>query len=271
MWVYVLSGTLESREAELDMLWEAGASGLEERAGTLRAYFEAPSEVALDGEWVEEPERDWQADWKKDLRPVTAGRFTIAPSWLRGEVPAGQLPLLIDPGMAFGTGHHATTRLAVEALGELDLTGLKVLDVGSGSGVLALAAALGGAAEVLGVDIDPLTLPAAHENAELNGLTFEQGRFTTSGGTLRFEEGSLDPDADDAAEYDLLVANLYAELHDLLAGAYRAVLRPGSPLILTGILQEKVELVRGALAREAFTDVTERLDGEWALITARSS
>ncbi len=271
MLVYVLSGTLQTRETELHLLWEAGASGLEERAGTLRAYFDAPADVPLDGEWTEEPDRDWQADWKKDLRPVTAGRFTIAPSWLRTEVPEQQMALLIDPGMAFGTGHHATTRLAVEALGELDLSGLKVLDVGTGSGVLALAAALGGAAEVLGIDIDPLTIPAAVENAELNGLVLEGGHFRTPGGTLRFAEGSLDLDADDEPEYGLLVANLYAELHDLLAGAYRAALTPGSPLILTGILHDRLPLVREALSREGFEQVAERIDGEWVLITARSS
>ena len=145
MLVYVLPGTLETREADLDALWEAGATGLEERAGTLRAYFDAQADLALGGEWTDEPDQDWQADWKKGLTPVTAGRFTIAPSWLAGEVPPSQIALLIDPGMAFGTGHHATTRLAVEALGQLDLAGRRVLDVGSGSGVLALAAALGGA------------------------------------------------------------------------------------------------------------------------------
>ncbi|UWX63363.1 50S ribosomal protein L11 methyltransferase [Deinococcus rubellus] len=279
MLVYVLPGTLETRETDLDVLWEAGATGLEERAGRLRAYFDSPADLALDGEWTDEPDQDWQADWKKGLTPVTAGRFTIAPSWLAAEVPPTQIPLLIDPGMAFGTGHHATTRLAVEALGQLDLVGRRVLDVGSGSGVLALAAALGGAAQVLGLDIDPVTLPAAIENAQLNGLKAVPGmpaRFETSGGSLSFAVGSLDPDdlghgSADEPEYDVLVANLFAELHDLLAGAYRAVLHPDSQLILTGILQDRLPLVRGALAREGFTQVSETLDGEWALVTARSS
>ncbi|WP_420596821.1 50S ribosomal protein L11 methyltransferase [Deinococcus sp.] len=271
MLVYTLSGTLQSREAELHLLWEAGATGLEERGGVIRAYFDAPAELALGGEWVSEPDTDWLSAWKKDLRPVTAGRFTIAPSWLSGEVPPGQMPLLIDPGMAFGTGHHVTTRLAVEAISALDVAGLKVLDVGSGSGVLALAAALGGAAEVTGLDIDPVTLPAAYENAELNGLPYRAGAFVTPGGSLRFEEGTLDPEMDEAPAYTLLIANLYAELHDLLAPSYRAVLLPGSPVILTGILQDKLPLVREALAREGFGDVIETLEGEWALITARSS
>ena len=271
MLVYVLPGSLQTREAELHLLWEAGASGLEERGGELRAYFEVRSDLPLGGEWSEEPDTDWQAEWKKDLKPVTAGRFTIAPSWLSSQIPAGQVPLLIDPGMAFGTGHHTTTRLAVEAISGAELRGKKVLDVGTGSGVLALAAALGGAAEVLGLDIDPLTIPAAVENAELNGLTRHGGVFQTPGGSLRFAEGSLGLDDDEESGYTLLIANLYAELHDLLAPSYRQALLPGSPIILTGILEDKLPLVRSALAREGFTNVQETLEGEWALVTATST
>ena len=277
MLLYVLPGTFASREDDLYLLWDAGATGIEERAGAVRAYFDTQTELPLDGEWTEEPDADWLSEWKKGLRPVTAGSFTIAPSWLAAEVPAGQMPLLIDPGMAFGTGHHETTRLATTAISGLDLSGMSVIDVGSGSGILALAAALKGAAEVLGLDIDPVTLPAAIENAELNGLVARPGTpatFDTPGGTLTFAVGSLDPDDhiddEDEPEYDLLIANLYAELHDLLAGAYRTVLRPGSGVILTGILQERLPLVRAALDREGFTDVQETLDGEWALVTATS-
>lgn len=271
MLLYILEGTLESREADLDVLWDAGASGIEERGNHLRAYFEMQTELPLDGQWTVEPEQDWQADWKKGLTPVTAGRLTIAPSWLAHEVLPPQIPLLIDPGMAFGTGHHATTRLAASAISHLNLSGVKVLDVGTGSGVLALAAALCGAEEVLGLDIDPITIPAAYENAELNGFTIQDQVIQTPSGTLRFEEGSLDLDEGEEPYYSLLVANLYAELHDVLAAAYRAALLPGSPLILTGILQDKLSLVRQALLREDFTDITETLDGEWALVTARSS
>lgn len=265
MLIFVTPGTLDD-EATADLLWSAGAGGLEERGGMLRAYFDERLDLPLPGEWINEEERDWQAEWKKDLRPVQAGTFTIAPSWLRGEIPSTQTALLIDPGMAFGTGHHATTRLAVEAISRHDLHGKDVLDVGTGSGILALAAALQGAREVLGVDIDPVTIPAAFENAELNGLTVVDGVVTTPHGTLRFEEGSLDEDHE--GEYDLLIANLYAELHDLLISSYRAVLRPGSPVILTGILQEKLELVRDALEREGFTDIRAEQEGEWMLVQA---
>ncbi|UQN05571.1 50S ribosomal protein L11 methyltransferase [Deinococcus sp. QL22] len=271
MLVYHLPGTFETREAHLDLLWEAGATGLEERAGLIRAYFDAQSELhpdISDGEWQEEAEQDWQAEFRRTLRPVKAGRLTIVPPWLVHEVGDGQLPLIIEPGMAFGTGHHATTRMAVEALSELDLDGLRVLDVGTGSGVLAIAAALLGADHAVGVDIDPITIPIARENAEINSVP---------AGRSRFEEGSLglgSPDGEDAnwqgEPFDVLVANLYAELHDLLAGEYAAHLRGGGPLILTGILTNKLPLVREALDREGFEAVQVRDDGEWVLLTARA-
>lgn len=268
MLVYLLPGTFDTREAHLDLLWEAGATGLEERGPGIRVYFDErvtlPAEVA-DGEWHKETEQDWQAEFKKNLRPVQAGRVTIVAPWQRDEVPAGQIPLVIEPGMAFGTGHHATTRMAVEALGDLDLSGKRVLDVGTGSGVLAMAAAKLGAAHTLGVDIDPITIPIARDNARDNGLTsgirFEEG-------TLGLANGSLEDELF-GEPYDVLVANLYAELHDLLAGEYAAVTVPGAPLVLTGILTSKLELVQAALAREGFEDVQVRTDGEWALVTAR--
>jgi len=274
MLVYRLPGTLDDDHLTAS-LWDAGATGLEERQGMLRAYFDAqtPLEDSPDlagGEWITEPDRDWQADWKLGLKPVPAGRVTVVPSWLADEVPDGQVRLIIEPGMAFGTGHHATTRMAIEALSDLDLKGQTVLDVGTGSGVLAMAASLLGAQSALGLDIDPLTIPVAFENAELNGFVpAKVGLTHPQGGQLDFAEGTLNGEEYDEAErYGVLVANLYAELHDLLAGDYREAMQAGAPLILTGILEAKLPLVRAALEREGFGNVRERLDGEWALVTA---
>ncbi|MFC6618323.1 50S ribosomal protein L11 methyltransferase [Deinococcus radiophilus] len=274
MLVYVLPGTLESREDDLDLLWEAGATGLEERGGLIRAYFSERLELEgplLGGEWTEEEDRDWQAAFKRDLRPVQAGRITIAPPWLADEVPATQLPLIIEPGMAFGTGHHATTRLAVGALSNLDLTGKKVLDVGTGSGVLAMAAARLGAALAYGVDIDPLTIPVARANAEQNDLHAPQVQFEE--GTLNAAEFAAPADHSDLSNqgYDVLVANLFAELHDILAATYLLHLRPGGQLILTGILEDRLDVVQAALSREGVQDTAVELDGEWALVTGRKA
>ncbi len=268
MLVYYLPGTFETRELDLELLWDAGATGLEERAGLIKVYFDKlvtlPVAVS-DGEWITEADQDWQAEFKANLRPVKAGRITIVPPWLLAEVEVGQIPLIIEPGMAFGTGHHATTRMAVEALSALDLTDKRVLDVGTGSGVLAIAAALLGAKFAYGVDIDPITIPIARENAIENGVL--EGRVI-------FEEGSLGEELPEEiapdGTFDVLVANLYAELHDLLAGEYLSHLVAGGPLVLTGILKEKLPLVQQALAREGFENVSIRGDGEWMLVTANA-
>lgn len=274
MLVYVLPGTLESREQDLDPLWEAGATGLEERGETIRAYFDERLDLTgslAGGEWVEEEEKDWQADFKRDIRPVQAGRITIAPPWLADEVPATQLPLIIEPGMAFGTGHHATTRLAVEALSARDLGGKTVLDVGTGSGVLAMAAAKLGARLAYGVDIDPQTIPVARENAAQNGLSAPQVLFDE--GTLSAAIFSAPAGQEALAErgYDILVANLFAELHDLLAATYLAHLRAGGNLILTGILEDRLHIVLEALEREGVQAVQVQQDGEWVLVTGQKA
>ena len=154
----------------------------------------------------------------------------------------------------------------VEALSALDLDGQTVLDVGTGSGVLAIAAALLDARYALGVDIDPVTIPIATENAEQNGVPAGRAAFMV--GTLGDD---LPGDVVADGVFDVLVANLYAELHDLLSGAYVGHLRAGGPLILTGILVSKLPLVQGALDREGFTDVQVRTDGDWALVTARNA
>ena len=269
MLVYHLPGTLKTREDDLDLLWEAGATGLEERAGLIRAYFDTQTDLPADisdGEWQDEADQDWQAEFKANLRPVPAGRVTIVPPWLRAEVPSTQVPLIIEPGMAFGTGHHATTRMAVEALSALDLDGQTVLDVGTGSGVLAIAAALLDARYALGVDIDPVTIPIATENAEQNGVPAGRAAFMV--GT---RGDDLPGDVVTDGVFDVLIANLYAELHDLLVGAYVGHLRAGGPLILTGILVSKLPLVHEALDREGFTDMQVRTDGDWALVTARNA
>ncbi|MFC6591190.1 50S ribosomal protein L11 methyltransferase [Deinococcus lacus] len=270
MLIYRVPGSLDD---SLDLLWEAGATGLEERGGFVRAYFEKRAELPADlgGEWLEEEDQDWQAAFKRDLKAVVAGRITIAPPWLAHEVADGQLPLIIEPGMAFGTGHHATTRMATEALSDLDLRGQTVLDVGTGSGVLAMAAARLGARLAYGIDLDPLTIPVARENAEQNGLYPPQLRF--SEGTLSLSGAELcRPEGEDLAGYGVVVANLYAELHALLAPSYRAHLLPGGHLILTGILAGRLDLVTEALKVGQVSDLQVRLseDGEWALVTGRA-
>ena len=173
MLVYHLPGTFQTREPDLDLLWEAGATGLEERAGAIRVYFSErvplPPAVA-DGEWHEEPDQDWQAEFRRTLRPVRAGRVTIVAPWQREEVEDGQLSLVIEPGMAFGTGTHPTTRLSIELIERHLPPAGAVLDIGTGSGILLLAAAKLGAGRLAGCDRDAGAVQIARRNLARNGI-----------------------------------------------------------------------------------------------------
>lgn len=253
MWVYRLKGTAWELDSLIPELFDQGARGLEEREGEVWAFFPAPLNLPYGGEWVELPDEDWLAAWKKDLRPVRAGPFWVLAPWHPWEGEG--IPLVIEPGMAFGTGHHETTRLALEALARHLRPGERALDLGTGSGILAIAAAkLGG--EALGVDIDETVLPQAEENARRNGVG------------IRFLLGSL-VEALPHGPFDLVVANLFAELHRELASRYRQALAPGGRLLLTGILWEKASLVKGAMEREGFSFLEEEGEGEWVLLAYR--
>ena len=250
MWSYQLQGDPEQVADQLELLWEAGCLGLEEGPGWIRGYFEAPAELSLGGTWQQEPDVDWQEAWKQGLEPLQVAGLTIAPSWRRP--PPGTEQLILDPGQAFGTGHHASTRLALELMLEAPLAGKDLLDLGSGSGILALAAARRGA-RCLGLDTDPQAVAVARENAAINSLPAE------------FRAGQLASLAE-RPSFDVLVANLFAELHaDLLPGYLARLRRPGV-LIMSGILAERCQIVLGALRRAGPAEIEQREEGGWVAL-----
>ena len=247
MWVFRLEGDFESLDPLIPELFARGARGLEEREGTVLAYFPERVELPFPGAWEKLPDEDWLAAWKRDLKPVVAGRFWVGAPWHAPE--AGRIPIVIEPGMAFGTGHHETTRLALEALSREVRPGMRVLDLGTGSGVLAIAAAKLGA-RVHAVDIDPVAVGAARENARKNRVEIE------------IQEGSLE---DAPGPFDLIAANLYAELHQAFAPRYREKLAPGGRLLATGILAERAGATRAALVEAGLRPLAEAREGEWVL------
>jgi len=251
MQVFRLKGDFRSLDPVLPLLFDHGARGLEEREGEVWAYFPERVGLPLEGEWLSLPHEDWLSAWKRDLSPVEAGPFLVLAPWHKPR--PGLIPIFIEPGMAFGTGHHETTRLALRALGRCVRKGMRVLDLGTGSGILAIAAAKLGA-RALGVDIDPAVLPLARENARRNGVEVE------------FLEGSLEA-SEARAPFDLIVANLFAELHQALLPGYRAQLAPGGGLLLTGILHSKGAGVEEALRGAGFSFQAEK-EGEWVLYAA---
>ena len=202
----------------------------------------APSAADIDDE-------DWVARSQAALTAVRVGAITVAPPWAAGD--PDPLTLVIRPAMGFGTGHHATTRLCLRALQALTPAGCTVLDVGTGSGVLAIAASRLGAARVDGVDDDPDALAAAQDNLVLNPgarVTFAVADFRT----LRH------------APVDVLLANLTGAL--LVAGApvLSGLVRPGGALILSGFPVEGTAEVRAAFAAASVADETR--EDEWAAL-----
>lgn len=184
-------------------------------------------------------DRAWEREWLKDFKPMRFGRrLWICPG---GQQPdAEQLrtnpaPVLIelDPGLAFGTGTHPTTALCLEWLDAAEVAGARVIDFGCGSGILAIAAAKLGAAEILAIDIDPQALLATHDNAERNGVAqLIQARLT--------EAGTNDAHQ---APADILLANILAGPLASLAAEFSARVRPGGRLVMSGILRNQAEAV----------------------------
>ncbi|TWH64642.1 ribosomal protein L11 methyltransferase [Azomonas agilis] len=180
-------------------------------------------------------EQDWERSWMDNFQPLRFGqRLWIVPSWHEAPDPEG-VNLLLDPGLAFGTGTHPTTALCLEWLDAQDLTGQSVLDFGCGSGVLAVAALLLGAQQAVGTDIDPQALEASRDNAGRNGIAAE--RFP-----LYLPE-QLPRD-----QFDWVLANILAGPLVQLAPTLTAHVKQGGHLVLSGILKEQAEEVRAAYA-----------------------
>jgi ribosomal protein L11 methyltransferase len=211
-------------------------------------------------------EEDWATAWKKFYKPLRIGRrVVLKPTWEAYEAGANDIVIHLDPGMAFGTGMHPTTRLCIIALEELVQPGDAILDLGTGSGVLAFVAAKLGATSILGVDIDPLAVRVARENAELNAIGTD---------LLTLEPGSVP--AAMPGRFRIVVANILAEV---LVGLFDSKygnpplaepLRQDGYLILSGILIEKAELVTTAAARHGFQLLDTKQEGDWvALVLQR--
>ena len=203
---------------------------------------------------------EWAETWKQHFPLLRIGRrLVIRPAWRRHHRRPGDVVLALDPGQAFGTGLHPTTRLCLEGVERLAdaglLDGARVLDVGCGSGILALAAAGFGARHVLGLDTDPLAVEATHRNARRNGCARR----------VRARQGSLPAPG---GPYDIVLANLIASLLVSLARPLREAVRPGGRLVAGGVFVERERDVRRALRTAGF-HLTGRLsEGEWVTLEA---
>jgi ribosomal protein L11 methyltransferase len=283
--VSATSLTVDLPEAQTELaeslLWDAGATGLEIRdreappmpgvrgpapgQAVVVAWFEGPSaaEAALGmlreamaplrAEIEEAPDTDWSTAWRARIRSTRVGRLWVGPPW--ETPPAGTVPLTIEPKMAFGTGDHPTTALCLAAVDAFcaSAPGASVLDVGTGTGVLALMARKLGAGRVVGVDSDPTSVVLARENAALNRLPDVE----LSGATLDQVAGP----------FDLVVANILANTLVELAPAL--VRQTGRRLVLAGVLASQEAEVRRAFTAHGLVDDGGARDGDWVRLDLR--
>jgi len=207
-------------------------------------------------------EEEWAEAWKRFFGVERVGRrLVICPTWIDYAPRAEEVVIRLDPGMAFGTGQHPTTRLCLEALESRLRPGQEILDLGTGSGILAIAAALLGAARVVALDNDPVAVGAARQNVAVNDV---EGRVQVLEGSLG-TAGPL-PDAD-ASRFDMVLANISTAGIAEMAPALARALASGGTLIASGIGDASVEVCRGALEKAGLTilEQTDR-DGWCALI-----
>ena len=203
-------------------------------------------------------EQDWAECWKQYYKPFRAGeRLVIKPSWENWEEKPGDLMIELDPGMAFGTGTHETTSMCVELI-EKHYHGGKMLDVGTGSGILAIAAAKLGAHDVLGVDIDPMAVQVAIENVEKNHLSDK----------IKIVEGDLVKGLEDA-DCDFAVANILADVIKLLAAPLRSHLTENATFVCSGILAEREKEVTEILKVNGYRIFDRIQKGDWVALAAR--
>jgi ribosomal protein L11 methyltransferase len=204
-------------------------------------------------------EVDWTEAWKAEYRPQRVGRLLIVPSWLDAPANPGDVVIRLDPGMAFGTGLHPTTRGCLALMQRLSPMPAKVLDGGSGSGILGIAALLLGAQHVVALDTDPVAVETSGANAAVNGVA---DRLEARKGTMAAAERG-------AERYDLVLANLVATLLIDLAARLSTLLAPGGTLIASGIIEPRGGEVVAALESAGLVLVERLDDGEWLSLRMR--
>ena len=214
----------------------------------------------------ETKQEDWINNWKAYFKPFRVDeQIVIKPTWeVYGEAKEDDLIIEMDPGTAFGTGAHETTKLCIGAVKSYLREGDAVLDAGTGSGILAIIAKKLGAGSVVGVDIDPHAVNAAAENVAINGIAEDEIHLMT--GDIISDEGFSE---ELGSHYDLVVANILADVIIPLSGAVGALMKPGAIFISSGIIDYMEEPVREALVKNGFEVLECRSMGDWRAFVAR--
>ena len=211
------------------------------------------------------PETNWEESWKDNYPAVEVGENLIVVPYWQAEETNGRTPIILDPGLTFGTGAHASTQMVMEAMEQTVTEGFKCLDLGSGSGILSIAALRLGAASAIGVDIDPKAEDIARENAAYNG--FAAPEFSALTGNVTEDVALMDRLSQQ--EYDLVLVNIVADVIIGLAPVLPKFLTQRSTLICSGILDVRLEEVKAALEKAGLTVTGIRQKEDWRCVTAK--
>lgn len=238
---------------------EAAATRLQIEQGLYylsRIYPAIPAPV-----YREVYEEDWAEAWKKHFHPIRIGeRILIKPAWIDVEPQAGDIVLDLDPGMAFGTGTHPTTQLCLMACEWFCKPDLSMVDIGTGSGILAIAAAKLGCTHILGREIDEIACRVARENVERNGVA----------GQITIQHGSIEGLVSSPRRFDLGFANITANvILGLLSEGMGHLVRPGGRFIFSGIIQEQATGLISALDAVGLDLIDRRDMGDWVLLVTQ--
>ena len=210
-------------------------------------------------------ETDWEESWKDNYPPQeVGGKIVVLPYW-RAEEETDRVKVILDPGLTFGTGAHPSTQMVMEKMEEIVKPGFRCLDLGSGSGILSIAALRLGAVSAVGIDIDPKAEDIARENAAYNG--FGAPEFTALTGNVTEDKERMEQLA--AGEYDLVLVNIVADVIIGLAPVLPNFLTEKSTLICSGILDVRLEDVCAALTQAGLTVTAVKAKEDWRSVTAR--
>ena len=204
-------------------------------------------------------EEDWSESWKQYYKPIPLGRVTIVPAWEKYNAKNGEIVIKMDPGMAFGTGTHETTRLVMRIMQDIIKGGERVLDVGTGSGILSICASKLGAKSCNAYDIDPVAVKVAKENAEADGCD----NITVGVSDL------LHGVDKSCGKYDFCVANIVSDIIIRMMPDISDYITEDAPLILSGIIMDRADEVRACVNEHGFTIEREEKENDWVALLCR--
>ena len=237
---------------------------LKSQLAALRAQYPSVDFGSLDVQLANVKDEDWENNWKRYYQPLPIGeRLLVVPEWLHPENPEHRVEVLLDPGMIFGTGAHASTQMCMRELERAIQGGERVLDLGSGSGILSITAVLLGAAHATGVDIDPKAEDIARENAAINQIFSD--RFTAVTGDVIGDRAMMESLR---GHYDVVLANIVADVIIPLSRVVPEFLQEDSVFICSGILNTRLAEVLAALEQNGLQIISTEQQEDWCRVTA---